>query len=130
MVISEGVYAICSRATHVVNEVSRISAKCEELIPCIRGEIAVDCLQDRHEQRGGDEADPALVEEGKRLYAKAHDVSRGEAQREKARRKCYQAKDIRCKVGRYSGEFTVYLVMLKTSITKLDAPDPVTWQDI
>ena len=49
--------------THVVNEVSRVSAECEERARAERGGVAVDGLDHRHENRGGLETNPVFVDE-------------------------------------------------------------------
>lgn len=66
-------------ATHVINEVPAIPPQSKQLLAEERGDIAVDGLNDRHDEGCGDETNPLVEEEGERFGTETKDDTRSHA---------------------------------------------------
>lgn len=51
------------RGTHVIDVISRVSRNCEQLFTTVRHQMYVERLEGGHEERGGYEPDPFLIQE-------------------------------------------------------------------
>jgi len=66
-------------ATHVIDVVPAVSSQSKQLVAEERGGIAVDGLNDRHDEGCGDETNPLVEEEGERFGTKTKDDTRSHA---------------------------------------------------
>jgi len=64
------------KETHVVNEVSRVTSKCQQFSVLEWHDIAIYGLQEQHDEDGGNEPNPFVVDERERLGSKAQNEAR------------------------------------------------------
>jgi hypothetical protein len=74
------------RRAHVIEELPRVSSKREELgrsigVPGVARGVAVEGLDDGHDEGGGDEAEEVVVDEGEVLRSVVQDLPSSETER-------------------------------------------------
>lgn len=65
--------------THVVNEVTTVSSQGKQFVTEERRGVAVDGLNEGHDEGRGDETNPLVVDEGERFGTETEDDTRGHA---------------------------------------------------
>lgn len=75
-----------SVGTYVVDDVARVAAECEESVAVEGCNVDTDCLESGHDERGGDETDPVVVDERERGRTESDDGADCYAECEEERR--------------------------------------------
>lgn len=74
--------------TDIIDEISRVTPKGQELSVSERRDVTIGCLNERVDERRGDDANPFVVDKGERLWPETLNDASGDSQSQQKCREC------------------------------------------